>query len=59
MKHIHAELARVSVLTLDVTRFVTLTVYAPACGKRLTSVMKNFNKKIDKKKLNFGNKTAI
>ena len=54
-----AELARVSVLTLDVTQFVTPTVYASACGKRLASVMKNFNKKIDRKNLNFGNKTAI
>ena len=29
------------------------------CGKRLASVMKNFNKKIDRKNLNFVNKTAI
>ena len=49
------ELARVSVLTFDVTP----TVYASACGKRLASVLKKFNKKIDWKNLNFGNKTAI
>ena len=28
-------------------------------NKRLASVMKNFNKKIDRKNLNFVNKTAI
>ena len=44
------ELARVSVLTFDVTS---------ASGKRLASVMKKFNKKIDRKNPNFGNKTAI
>ena len=49
------ELARVSVLTFDVTP----TVYASACGKRLASVIKNPKKKIDRKNLNFGNKTAI
>ena len=49
------ELARVSVLTFDVTS----AVYASASGKRLASVMKKFNKKIDRKNLNFGNKTAI
>ena len=49
------ELARVSVLAFDVTS----TVYASASGKRLASVMKKINKKIDRKNLNFGNKTAI
>ena len=49
------QLARVSVLTFDVTS----AVYAPACGKCLASVMKKFNKKIDRKNPNFGNKTAI
>ena len=49
------QLARVSVLTFDVTS----AVYASACGKCLASVMKKFNKKIDRKNLNFGNKTAI
>ena len=49
------ELARVSVLTFD----VTYTLYASASGKCLASVMKKFNKKIDRKNLNFGNKTAI
>ena len=34
-------------------------VYASASGKRLASVMEKFNKKIDRKNLNFGNKTAI
>ena len=58
------ELARVSVLTFDFTesylsRHMTPTVYASACGKRLASVMKKINKKIDRKNLNFGNKTAI
>ena len=51
------ELARVSVLTFDVTS--TSTVYASACGKRLASVTQKFNKKIDRKNLNFANKTAI
>ena len=50
-----AELARVSVLILDVTK----TVYVSPVAKRLASVMKNFNKKIDRKNLNFVNKTAI
>ena len=50
-----AELARVSVLTLDVTK----TAYVSPVAKRLASVMKNFNKKIDRKNLNFVNKTAI
>ena len=50
-----AELARVSVLTLMChENSVRVT-----CGKRLASVMKNFNKKIDRKNLNFVNKTAI
>ena len=49
------ELARVSVLTLDVTK----TAYVSPVAKRLASVMKNFNKKIDRKNLNFVNKTAI
>ena len=55
MKHTDAELARVSVLILDVTR----TAYVSPVAKRLASVMKNFNKKIDRKNLNFVNKTAI
>ena len=50
-----AELARVSVLILDVTK----TAYVSPVAKRLASVMKNFNKKIDRKNLNFVNKTAI
>ena len=50
-----AELARVSVLILDVTK----TAYVSLVAKRLASVMKNFNKKIDRKNLNFVNKTAI
>ena len=49
------ELARVSILTFDVTS----AVYASACGKRLASVIQKFNKKIDRKNLNFGSKTAI
>ena len=47
--------AQCSVLTFDVTS----AVYASACGKCLASVMKKFNKKIDRKNPNFGNKTAI
>ena len=43
------ELARVSVLTFDVTS----TVYASARGKRLASVMTKSNKKIDGKNLIF------
>ena len=50
-----AELARVSVLILDVTK----TAYVSPVAKRRASVMKNFNKKIDRKNLNFVNKTAI
>ena len=49
------ELARVSVLTFDVMS----TVYASVSGKRLASVMKKINKKIDRKNLNFGSKTVI
>ena len=63
-----AELARVSVLILDVTKTAyvsprALIIYISALvspvAKRLASVMKNFNKKIDRKNLNFVNKTAI
>ena len=50
-----AELARVSVLILRChENSVRVT-----CGKRLASVMKNFNKKIDRKNINFRNKIAI
>ena len=55
MKYTDAELARVSVLILRChENSVRVT-----CGKRLASVIKNFNKKIDRKNLNFVNKTAI
>ena len=52
MKHTDAELARVSVLTRNLSRQQCTCHLWQASGK----VMKNFNKKIDRKNLNFGNK---
>ena len=55
MKHIQMRNSRVFLSSPLMSR-KQRTCY---CGKRLASVMKNFNKKIDRKNLNFVNKTVI
>ena len=44
---------------IHVTNATSEKYYKRPGGKRLASVMKNFNKKIDRKNRNFVNKTAI